>query len=133
MNMRPQGSLFLVFQLYICTITAQFMVISRPRNGVDSFNLPSWMCGNPQYSCNSFSAIGMLTSCSCVCSLPMATVTFVNNRWTCMVNQQARNHIQRGNKHYYFSFFCYLMPEISHLGLERVVDTLVSTRPFPVV
>ncbi|XP_068714878.1 uncharacterized protein [Montipora foliosa] len=94
--MKLETSILLVFQLHAFVIRAQFMQISRPRNGVDIFNLPPRMCSDARLSCSSFNAVGQIRNCSCQCSIPRATFSFFNNRWVCMRNTQTRYHIQQG-------------------------------------
>ncbi|XP_068758914.1 uncharacterized protein [Montipora capricornis] len=94
--MKLEASILLVFQLHAFVIRAQFMQISRPRNGVDIFNLPPRMCSDARLSCSSFNAVGQIRNCSCQCSIPRATFSFFNNRWVCMRNTQTRYHIQQG-------------------------------------
>ena len=103
--MKLEASILLVFQLHVFVVRAQFMQISRPRSGVDIFNLPPWMCSDARFSCSSFNAVGEIRNCSCLCSIPNATFSFFNNqlRWVCMRNRQTRDHIQQGKLFGYVS------------------------------
>ena len=103
MKTKLRASILLVFQLHVFVVTAQFIQISRRRSGVDTFNLPPWMCSDTRLSCSSFNAVGQIRSCSCQCSIPRATFSFFNNRWVCMRNRQTRNHIQQGKLFGYVS------------------------------
>ena len=96
MEAMRQTWMFLALQFFIHVTTAQVFKISRQTSGMDEFNIPPSMCGNPRYGCSSFHGVDQIPSCSCLCPALNATFAFADNRWMCMENKRARDNFQAG-------------------------------------
>ena len=96
MEAMRQTCMFLTLQVFIRVTSAQVLEISRQTSGMDVFNIPSSICGNPRYGCSSFYGVDQNPSCSCLCPALIATFAFADDKWMCMANTRARNNFQAG-------------------------------------
>ena len=96
MEAMRQTWMFLTLQFFIHVTSAKVLEISRPTSGMDVFDIPPSMCGNPRYGCSSFYGVDQTPGCSCLCPASNATFAFADNQWMCMGNTRARDNFQEG-------------------------------------